>query len=92
MRHLSILMWIKVHYNQNTFTGFEFSNFITVIQKNFLKLFGKVKILKSQAGFELMTYRFVVNPLTHCTMLLGDNFGKETIDKITLDFIVYVDK
>lgn len=39
-----------------------------------------------------MTYRFVVNPLTHCAMPLGDNFKKETIYKMTLDFIVYFDK
>lgn len=35
-----------------------------------------------------MTYTFVVNPLTNCTTLLGDTLGKETIYKITLDFIV----
>lgn len=27
--------------------------------------------------FELMTYRFIVNTLTHSAMLLGHNFGKE---------------
>lgn len=29
-------------------------------------------------GFALMTYRFVVNIITHCAKLLGDNYGKET--------------
>lgn len=27
MGHLSIEMWMKVNYNQNTFNGLEFSNF-----------------------------------------------------------------
>lgn len=35
----------------------------------FIKIFGKVKIIKIQARFKLMIYRFVVNALTHCTML-----------------------
>lgn len=39
-----------------------------------------------------MTYRFVVNPLIHCTTLLCDNFGKETIHKITLGFNGNFDK
>lgn len=39
-----------------------------------------------------MTYRFVVDPVTQFATLLGDTFGKETISKITLDFIVYFDK
>lgn len=49
-------------------------------------------MLKSPAGFELMTYMFIEKPLTHCATLIGDNFGKETINKITLDFIAYFDK
>lgn len=44
-------------------------------------------ILKSPAGFELLTYKFGVNALTHCASLESDNFGKN-IYKITLDFIV----
>lgn len=40
-------------------------------------MFGKVKKKKTLVVFELLTYRFVVNALTHCTMLLGTNFGKE---------------
>lgn len=47
-----------------------------------------VKIIKPTAGFELMMYRFVMNPPTHCAALLGDNYEKETIYKFTLDFIV----
>lgn len=47
----------------------EFSNFTIHVfnQKNsFTKIFGEVKIV---AGFELMTYRFVVYRLTHCATL-----------------------
>lgn len=44
------------------------------------------------AGFKLMKYRFIVNPLTHRSMLLGDNIVKETTCIITLGFIVYLDK
>lgn len=38
-----------------------------------------------------MTYRFVVNSLTHCTTLLGYEFGEEISYKITLDFSVRFD-
>mgnify|MGYP005952079729 CR=1 FL=1 len=55
-------------------------------QKYALKICGKVKNLKSPAGFELMTYKSVVNPLTHCATLIGDNNGKETTYVITLHF------
>lgn len=56
---LSILMWIKVNYNQNTLTCLKFLNFTKFDQKNFSKLFGKVKIIQAPAAFELMTFRFV---------------------------------
>lgn len=41
-----------------------------------------------------MTYRFVVNVLTNCAMLLGNNFRKEKNYKIihVLDFVVYFDQ
>lgn len=39
--------------------------------------------------FKPITNRFVVNALTHCAALLGNNFEKESIYKIVLDFIVY---
>lgn len=55
MRHQSILMWIKVHCYQNTFTGLEFSNIKIFNQKiHFFKISGKVKILKSSVRFELI--------------------------------------
>lgn len=47
--------------------------------KNFWK--GKTYKKNNPAGFERMTYKFVVIPLTHCSTLLN-NFGKETIYKI----------
>lgn len=58
----------------------------------FINLFGKVKKKKFLVGFELMTDRFVVNPLTHCAALFADKTVKETIYKIFLNFMVYFDK
>lgn len=46
-----------------------------------------MEIFKSPAGFEILTYKYGVNALTHCASLESDNFG-ENIYKITLDFIV----
>lgn len=38
MRHLLILIWIKVYYNKNSFTGLEFKNFTkNYVLKNLLK-------------------------------------------------------
>lgn len=61
-------------------------------KKYVLKIFGEVINIKPQAGFKLMTYRLVVDPLTHCAMLLGDNVEKETTCIVTPCFIVYFDK
>lgn len=36
-----------------------------------------------------MTLRFVEKPLTHFASLLDDGCGKETIDKITLNFFLF---
>lgn len=55
-----------------TVQNFQISQYLT-------KNFGKLKILKSPAGLELMTYRLVAKPLIHCATLLGDKFGKEII-------------
>lgn len=51
MGHHSILMWFKLHYYQDTFTGLELK-FFTVFDQNFvLKIFGKVNmILKNPHG------------------------------------------
>lgn len=47
MGHQSILMWFKLHYYQDTFTGLELI-FFTVFDQNF---FGKVNmILKNPHG------------------------------------------
>lgn len=79
-------MWIKHNFNQNTFTDFKFTNFTIFNQKYVLKIFGKVKIIKAPAGFELKTIRFVVNALTHCATLLADNFGGKHFLNYTLSF------
>lgn len=44
------------------------------------KILYNVKLTKTATilEFELMSYRFVVKPLTHCATPLGDNNGKET--------------
>lgn len=46
MEHLSMLMWIKVHYNQNTFTILEFSKFTMFGNKISLRNFKKGKNCK----------------------------------------------
>lgn len=86
MGHLSILMSIKVHYNQHTFTCLEFSNYTTLNQKKlFFFKFGKVKFV---------TYRFVVKALNRYFTLLSDNGGGRKIYKTTgiLDFIIHFDR
>lgn len=86
-------MWIKEHNDQNTFTVLEFQISQYLTPKFFFKNFGKVKIIKNPAaGFELITYRFIVNAQNNCVTLLGNNFVKEKIFKIILDFFVYFDR
>lgn len=36
-----------------------------------------IRLIKALAGFKHMTYRFIVNGLTHCTWLLGNNYVKQ---------------
>lgn len=50
------------------------------------------KIVFSRKIFCEKGHRFVLNPLTHYATLLGNNFGKEIVYKITLYFIVYFEK
>lgn len=64
MGHLSTLMWVKVHNNNNPFTGLEFTIF-TILYKCMTKMFEEVKILKGPARFKLVTYKFVTNGLTN---------------------------
>lgn len=51
----------------------------------------KVRIIKTPAGFTNSRLTFVINALTHCATLLGNNFGRENIKLFILDF-VYFDK
>lgn len=55
MGHLLILMWIKEHYNQITFTTLEFSNAIHVLnQKSFKKKIKiKIKNCKIPGGIQI---------------------------------------
>lgn len=60
---------------------FQISQYLT--PKILFKNFGKVKIIKNPAaGFELITYRFIVKARYNCATLLGNNFVKEKIFKI----------
>lgn len=54
----------------------------------------KGKKYKSPSRIHIMTYRFAVNVLTNCAMLLGNNFRKEKSYNIihVLDFVVYFDQ
>lgn len=55
---------------------FEILQYLT--KKKLLKIFGEKKIVIPPTGFELMTNRLVVKPLTYCATLLGYSIGKET--------------
>lgn len=79
-------MWIKIHYYQNTFTDLELSNFAIFVQRIYFKNFGKGKFIKTPVGFKIMTYTcsFVGDALTHCALLLGNNFEKKKNEEIIL--------
>lgn len=62
----SILKSKYIHW----FRIFKFNN---ILLKMFQKNFGNLKMIKASLGFKLVTYRFVGNVLTRCTMLF---FGK----------------
>lgn len=55
------------------------------------KNFGKGKTIKAPVGFELIFHGFVVYALTQYATLLGNNFAKGQIYKISLD-IFYFDR
>lgn len=78
-------MWMKVHYIQNTSTGLKYSNFTIIDQENIL---GKIKIIILRLRFRTQD----LQALTHCAILLGKYFGKETNYEIIFDFIVYFDR
>lgn len=56
------------------------------------KVFRKVKFINAQADFELVTYRSVVNPLSHGAKLLDNNFGNKTIYEIIPYCMFYFDE
>lgn len=70
----------------------ESSNFKTIDKKNIiLKDFGKVKIIKIPAGFDLRDLKIQVNVLTQCVTRLDNHFGERKKCKM-LDFLVYFDR
>lgn len=84
---LSILMWIKEHYNQNVFIGLEISNLTIFHQIKRFKKFWKVKFLKNHKR-DSNSYGLQI--LTHCAMLLhvhvGSNAWKENIYSVYLHY------
>lgn len=58
-----------------------------MFKKNF---FGKVKFIKAPAEFELMTFRFIVNALTHYATPLGNNFGGEMFIKCLILLFILI--
>lgn len=87
--HLSVLMWIKVRYNQNTLWCRICS--LTILVKNYVSKVWKGKNHKAPIRFELMTERFVVNALNYCVKLVGNKIGKEKHYKILLELIVSIE-
>lgn len=70
-----ISMWVKVHYKQYTFTTLDYFN-LQYLTKNYVKKTYEilnVKLLKPPR--KLITYIFVVDPLTHFATLYGNDFG-----------------
>lgn len=85
--NLSILMWLKVHYNQNNSIVLKFTH-VTVFDQNIcFKIFWIVKIIKSPSDFEHMTHRLVIHALP--IALLTVNEFKKNIFLILL-FIISV--
>lgn len=70
-------MRIKVNNNQYTVPVLKFPSLLYLTKTYALKCFGNVKIIKTLLGFELVTYSFFANALTHCTRPSGTYFGKE---------------
>lgn len=62
-------MWIKIQYNLNTFIDLDFFKILQNFtpKKYVLKIFERENFLKSLAGFELVTYIFLVIPLADYT-------------------------
>lgn len=79
-------MWIKVHNNQYTVPALKFPSLLYLTKTYALKCFGNVNIIKTLLGFELVTYSFFANALTHCTRPSGTYFGK--VKNMNLHLIV----
>lgn len=73
MGHLSILMLIKVHWNQYTQTMLDFK-VLQYLTKKCFKILGKVKIIKDPSGIVIMTHKFVFKVLPSCSTLLCNKF------------------
>lgn len=58
----SVRVLIKILLPDKTFQILQY-----LASKYVLKSFGKIIIFRAPVGFELMTYRFTVNALNHCT-------------------------
>lgn len=86
--HLSILVWIKVHYIREIIILLPIPNLNFFLQhlstKYILEIFGKVIVMKAQAGFithdSWLNYRFIANAQTNCATLLFI-LGKKTLIK-----------
>lgn len=72
-------MRIKVNNNQYTVPVLKFPSLLYLTKTYALKYFGNVKIIKTLLGFELVTYSFFANALTHCTTPSGTYFWKVKI-------------
>lgn len=82
-------MRIKVNNNQYTVPVLKFPSLLYLTKTYALKCFGNVKIIKTLLGFELVTYSFFANALTHCTTPSGTYIFLES-KNMNLHLIVYV--
>lgn len=57
----------------------------------FSNIWKEKKIIKDQAGFKLMTFKFRGYAQTPCATLLGDNFGGKQLYNIIFTFNVNFD-
>lgn len=87
MGHLLILMWIEVCYNQNTFIELEFSNFTILTKKISYKIFWEGK---SKSSSDIRTHDLQIRSQCSNPFMLGNNFGKQNIYKIILDYTISI--
>lgn len=89
MGSLLVLMLVKKHYNQNTFTGLGYSSF-TIFDQKFWNGIPVYKDFKKTHRFRTNTPGFAVISLSYCTMMLGNSFEKEKIHKVIIECRKYV--